>query len=53
MFVFGPTSPPVSIGEVMTMSMSDFDRDRLKDIVVGTRTSSTQGKLIIYFYKQK
>jgi type II secretory pathway pseudopilin PulG len=41
-----------SIGEVVTMQLGDFNLDNLLDLVVGTRSSSTQGKLIIYFYEQ-
>jgi len=38
------------IGEVVTMNIGDFNNDNGKDVVVGTRTSTTQGKLLIYFY---
>lgn len=41
-----------TIGEVVTMQIADFNLDGLKDLVIGTRYSSTQGKLIIYFYEQ-
>jgi hypothetical protein len=41
-----------SIGEVVTMQLGDFNLDNLLDLVVGTRSSSTQGKLVIYFYEQ-
>jgi len=41
-----------TIGEVVTMGLADFNMDNLLDLVVGTRSSSTQGKLIIYFYDQ-
>jgi uncharacterized protein (DUF2141 family) len=41
-----------TIGEVVTMQLGDFNLDNLQDLVVGTRSSSTQGKLIIYFYEQ-
>ncbi|UCG50474.1 MAG: hypothetical protein JSW58_09675 [Candidatus Latescibacterota bacterium] len=37
------------IGEVVTMNIGDFNKDNWKDLVVGTRSSSTQGKLLIYF----
>lgn len=36
-------------GEVITIDAADFNKDNKTDVVVGTRTSSTQGKLIIYF----
>jgi len=41
-----------TIGEVVTMELGDFNKDALTDLVIGTRSSSTQGKLIIYFYEQ-
>jgi type II secretory pathway pseudopilin PulG len=41
-----------TIGEVVTMELADFNKDNLTDLVVGTRYSATQGKLIIYFYEQ-
>jgi prepilin-type N-terminal cleavage/methylation domain-containing protein len=37
------------IGEVTTLDTSDFNKDGKTDIVVGTRTSSTSGKLVVYF----
>jgi type II secretory pathway pseudopilin PulG len=40
------------IGEVVTMSLGDFNLDNWKDLVVGTRSSSTQGKLLVYFYDE-
>jgi hypothetical protein len=40
----------VSIGEVVAMKLADFNQDNWTDIVVGTRTSSSQGKLFVYFY---
>lgn len=36
-------------GEIITIDTADFNKDNKMDVVVGTRTSSTQGKLIIYF----
>jgi type II secretory pathway pseudopilin PulG len=38
------------IGEVVTMSLGDFNLDNWTDLVVGTRSSSTQGKLMVFFY---
>ena len=37
------------IGEVTTLDTNDFNKDGKTDIVVGTRTSSTSGKLVVYF----
>ena len=42
----------IAIGEVVTMGLADFNVDNMLDLVVGTRFSATQGKLIIYFYDQ-
>ena len=39
-----------SSGEVVTLGVADFNSDRWADLVVGTRSSSSQGKLLIYFY---
>lgn len=36
-------------GEIITMDVADFNKDNRPDLVVGTRTSATQGKLIAYF----
>ncbi len=38
-----------SSGEIITIDTADFNKDNRPDLVVGTRTSSTQGKLIAYF----
>ncbi len=39
-------------GEIITMDVADFNIDNRPDIVVGTRTSATQGRLIAYFGKE-
>ncbi len=39
----------VGAGEVVTMDVADFNRDGRPDIVLGTRTSATQGSLVAYF----
>jgi prepilin-type N-terminal cleavage/methylation domain-containing protein len=39
-------------GEIITMDVADFNKDNRPDIVVGTRTSATQGRLIAYFGKE-
>jgi hypothetical protein len=36
-------------GEIITIATADFNKDNKPDVVVGTRTSSSQGKLVIYF----
>jgi hypothetical protein len=41
-----------TIGEVVTADIGDFNLDGWLDLVVGTRSSSTQGKLLIYFYDE-
>jgi hypothetical protein len=40
-------------GEVITMDVADFNRDNRPDIIVGTRTSATQGRLVAYFGKER
>ena len=37
-------------GEVIAIDIADLNKDNGPDIIVGTRTSSTQGKLVAYFY---
>jgi hypothetical protein len=32
------------------MDLGDFNLDNWADLVVGTRSSATQGKLLVYFY---
>ncbi len=41
-----------TIGEAVTMDIGDFNLDGWKDLVVGTRSSATQGKLLVYFYDE-
>jgi hypothetical protein len=41
-----------SAGEVNTLDLADFNKDSKLDVVAGTRTSKTQGKLVIYFYSE-
>ena len=36
-------------GEVVTMTVNDFNIDGLKDIAVGTRTAASTGELVVYF----
>ncbi len=38
-----------STGEVTTIDVGDFDENSWLDILVGTRISASQGKLVIYF----
>ncbi len=41
------TSP--NVGEVITLTIDDFNRDWKQDIAVGTRTSLSQGKVVVFF----
>lgn len=41
------TSP--NVGEVITLTVSDFNKDWKEDIAVGTRTSLSQGKVVVFF----
>lgn len=36
-------------GEIISIDIADFNKDSRPDIVVGTRSSATQGKLVAYF----
>jgi hypothetical protein len=40
-----------SLGAVLTMTDADFNMDGVKDLAVGTQTSSTGGKLFVFFRK--
>jgi type II secretory pathway pseudopilin PulG len=48
-----PSSPQVAsasdVGEVITTTTADYNKDGAPDVAVGTRTSSTAGKVVIYF----
>lgn len=37
------------IGEVVTLDTNDFNKDGRQDVVVGTRTGASSGKLVVYF----
>ena len=39
-------------GEIVTMDIADFNRDGRPDIVLGTRTSATQGSLVAFFGRE-
>jgi prepilin-type N-terminal cleavage/methylation domain-containing protein len=39
-------------GEIVTMDIADFNRDGRPDIILGTRTSATEGSLVAYFGKE-
>jgi type II secretory pathway pseudopilin PulG len=41
------TSP--NVGEVITLTTDDFNKDWRQDIAVGTRTSLSQGKVVVFF----
>lgn len=41
----------VGSGEIVTMDVADFNRDGRADIVLGTRTTATEGNLVAYFGK--
>lgn len=41
------TSP--NVGEVITLTTNDFNKDWKEDIAVGTRTSLSQGKVVVFF----
>jgi hypothetical protein len=37
------------VGEIITMSAGDFNKDGAPDLATGTRSSATSGKVVIYF----
>ncbi|MFO7915002.1 MAG: SdrD B-like domain-containing protein [Candidatus Krumholzibacteriales bacterium] len=39
-------------GEIISIDVADFNKDGRPDIVVGTRSSATQGKLVAYFGRE-
>lgn len=49
---FGQKVNNVAAGEIVTMDVADFNKDNRPDIVVGTRTSATQGRLVAYFGRE-
>jgi hypothetical protein len=38
-----------NVGEVITLTLNDFNMDGRKDIAIGTRTSSSQGNVVVFF----
>ena len=52
-FGFLPTNGMVisssGVGEVITSTVADFNRDGASDVSVGTRTSGSTGKVVVYF----
>lgn len=40
-------------GEIVSLDVTDFNKDGSPDIVAGTRNSATQGKLIAYFGRKQ
>jgi len=41
-----------SLGEVIAIDAADFNKDGRPDIVIGTRFSATQGRLVAYFGRE-
>ncbi len=41
-----------SAGEIISIDVADFNKDSRADIVVGTRFSATQGRLVAYFGRE-
>ena len=39
-------------GEIVSIDVADFNKDNRPDIVVGTRSSVTQGRLVAYFGRE-
>ncbi|MFH1221394.1 MAG: SdrD B-like domain-containing protein [Candidatus Eisenbacteria bacterium] len=38
-----------NVGEVITLTIDDFNMDSRKDIAIGTRTSASQGTVVVFF----
>ena len=55
-FGFSPTNGTVisnsGVGEVVTTTTADFNKDGAPDLATGTRTSGSTGKVVIYFNEQ-
>jgi hypothetical protein len=39
-------------GEIISIDVADFNKDSRPDIVVGTRSTATQGRLVAYFGRE-
>ena len=52
-FGFLPTEGQVvsttGVGEIVTMTSADFNKDGAPDLATGSRTSSTSGKVVVFF----
>ncbi len=46
---FGLKINTSELGEIISIDVADFNKDSSPDIVVGTRSSATQGKLVAFF----
>jgi hypothetical protein len=38
-----------NVGEVITLTINDFNMDTRKDMAIGTRTSASQGNVVVFF----
>jgi hypothetical protein len=38
-----------SVGEVITVTVNDFNKDSRRDFAIGTRTSASQGTVVVFF----
>jgi hypothetical protein len=47
--MYGEQINQTESGEIISIGVADFNKDSRPDIVVGTRSTATQGKLIAYF----
>ena len=46
---YGSRVNQAEAGEVVSISVADFNKDNRPDIVVGTRSTATEGRLVAYF----
>jgi prepilin-type N-terminal cleavage/methylation domain-containing protein len=47
--MYGDKINQTGSGEVVSIDVADFNKDNRPDIVVGTRSTATQGRLVAYF----
>ena len=38
-----------NVGEVITLTINDFNKDLRQDFAIGTRTASSRGAVVVFF----
>lgn len=49
----GAVISSTGIGEIVTMTNADFNKDGAPDLAAGTRTSATTGKVVVFFNERQ